>query len=115
MAKPSLVVLVNELEVMNSLHEDSIKLIHATNQIKAIKKVMEVQDIVQLNLDIQREFGGLNDIVWDIGALSVLKNKRHEIIVYHSRDFNPPILLSGFVNKIQSLLFTAQHRLQTTI
>jgi hypothetical protein len=113
--KPSLIVLVNEIEVMNSLSEDTIRLIHATQQIQAIKKVVQVQEIVQMNLDIQREFGEQNDIVWDIGSLAALKQYRHEIVVYHSRDFNPAQVLKRFSDKVQGLLLTAQHRLQVTI
>ncbi len=114
--KPSLIVLVNEVEVMNSLSEDSIRLIHATRQIQAIKRVLQVQEIIQMNLDIQREFGhGNDDIVWDIGSLSALKIYRSEIIVYHSKDFDPIFVLRRFSDRVQSLLHTAQHRLQVNI
>ncbi len=113
--RPSLVVLVNEIEVMNSLSEDSIRLIHATQQIQAIKKVIQIQDIVQMNLNIYREFSKPDEIVWDIGALAALKIYRHEIIVYHSRDFDPAAILRRFVDRTQQLLVTVQHRLQLEI
>jgi hypothetical protein len=113
--KPSLIVLVNEIEVMNSLSEDSIRLIHATKQIQAMKKVIQMQEIVQLNLNIQRDFAGTEDIIWDVGALAALKQYRQEMIVYHSRDFDPEAVLRRFVEKIQQLILTVQHRMQITL
>lgn len=114
--KPHFIVLVNEIEVMNSLSDDIISLIHTTKNVQAIKKAIQMHEIIQLNLNIQNNFGkNNNDIVWDVGALNALKLHRQEMIVYHSRDFNPNTELKKFVNKIQSLLLTVQHRLQMNI
>lgn len=112
--KPALIVLCNEIEVMNSLSDDVINLIHSTRNIQAIKKTIQMHEIIQLNLNIQNDFGSHKDIVWDVGALNALKIYRHEMIVYHSRDFNPNQTLKRFVDKIQNLLLTIQHRMQVT-
>lgn len=103
-------VLVNEIETMNLILRDTIDLIHATDQIQAIKRLITVNEIITLNLNVQRDFGGSDDIVWDLCALSDLKRHRHEMIVYHSRDFNPPLLLKKFADRSQKLLVTVQHR-----
>lgn len=105
-----LIVLVNEIDTMNLILRDTIDLIHATDQIQAIKRCITVNEIITLNLNVQRDFGGSEDIVWDICALSDLKRHRHEMIVYHSRDFNPPVLLKRFADRAQKLLTTIQHR-----
>lgn len=69
--KPHFIVLVNEIEVMNSLSDDIISLIHTTKNVQAIKKAIQMHEIIQLNLNIQNNFGkNNNDIVWDVGALN---------------------------------------------
>lgn len=113
--RPLFIVLVNEIEVMNSLSDDAVNLIHTTKNIQAIKKTIQMHEIIQLNLSIQNDFGKHDEIVWDLGALNALKIHRQEMIVYHGRDFSPNTELKKFVNKIQSLLLTVQHRLQINI
>lgn len=113
--KPALSVMVNEIKVMSQLSSDAIKLIHSTHQITAIKKLVTVHELINLNLSVQKDFSGSEEIVWDISALSEMKLIRHEMVVYHSRDFDPPYLLKRFIEKMQSILNTAQHRMKITI
>lgn len=113
--KPSLVILVNEVDTMNHLLEDTVKLIHATDRVPAIKRLVTINDIITMNLEIQREFSGMDSIVWDVGSLGALKIHRHEMIVYHSRDFTPPLLLRKFTDRMHGLINSVSHRLQTEI
>lgn len=113
--RPSLQLLVNEVEVMKELSYDSIKLIHSTKKILAIKKIITIQEIIQMNLDIQERFKDCKDIVWDVGSLKDLKQHRHEAIVYHYRDFDPQKLFKGFSDRLQGLLNTIQHRMEINL
>lgn len=113
--KPTLSLIVNEIEVMNQLSTDAIRLIHSTEKIPAIKKLVTMHELISLNLNVQRDFSGSDDIVWDLSALCEMKSIRHEMVVYHSRDFDPPYLLKRFVEKVQSILNTAQHRMGVSI
>jgi hypothetical protein len=100
----SLVKLYDEVALLTQLQSSTLKLIHATEMIDAIKKLIEAHDIIVLNLDIGRRFRLLDDsLPLDICALKHLNRLRCELLVFHQTDFTPPKLVHRYSEELLDL------------
>lgn len=98
------VKLFDEVALMNELLCDTVQLIHATSLVRAIKILVTIHEIIDLNLEVQKRFMELKDEpVWDISALQDLKMMRRELNVYHKVDFDPTKLLEIYTKKMGAL------------
>ena len=103
------VKLFDEIVLMGDLKKKTIELIHATINIDAIKKLVIVYDIVDLNLEIEKRFKEYEENPpWDIAALRDLNKIRIELVLFYRTAFTPFTLLDGYNNKMVSLLNVIQ-------
>ena len=94
----------DEVAAMSDLQSKTIGLIHATSLIPAMKKLMAAYEIIDINLQIERNYIDYKDFPpWDIPALTDLNQIRRELIVYHRKDFEPIFLLDRYSNKMSQL------------
>jgi hypothetical protein len=107
----TVVKLFDEVSLMREIRSDTITLIHATPEIKAIKKVTLVHDLIDLNLQILEKYreqmtawldGAFQ--FWDFSALKELNHARCEIYLFHKVDFRPPYLVDTFNTKLVRLI-----------
>jgi len=97
--------LYDEVSLMQNLKVSTFTLIHHTQNIQPIKKLIEVHDIIDLNLAVQQQFQDYKDApIWDIPALKDLNHIRCELMVYYHTEFHPFSLLMTY-NKDLLVLF----------
>ena len=92
-----IIQLHDEVAIMKGLKTSTFSLIHHTQIIQPIKKLVEVHDIIELNLIVQQQFQDYKDApIWDVPALKDLNKIRCELMVYHNKDFKPFSLLDKY-------------------
>jgi len=100
-----IVKLFDEVVMMGNLRKNTIELIHATLNVSAIKKLITVYDIVDLNLEIEQKFKEYEDNPpWDIPALRDLNKTRIELILFYRMAFTPLGLVDRYSDNMLSLL-----------
>jgi len=103
------VKLFDEVLLMGKLKAKTIDLIHATMNMLAIKKLVSVYDIVDLNLEIEKKFNEYKDNPpWDIPALRDLNKIRIELILFHRMEFTPLGQIDMYNNNMVTLLKVIQ-------
>lgn len=101
-----IIQLHDEVAIMQGLRASTFILIHHTQAIQPIKKLIEVHDIIDLNLVVQQQFQDYKDApIWDIPALKDLNHIRCELMVYYHTEFKPFVMLDKY-NKDLLLLFS---------
>lgn len=111
--KMQVVRLYDEVVLMVELRKKTLDLIHATSLIEAIKKLVIAYEIIDLNLEIEKQFcKELDEPPWDCEALRDLSNIRRELVVYHRPAFTPTQLLDGYSSKMVNLFYRIQTRKQ---
>jgi uncharacterized protein (DUF1778 family) len=106
-----IVRLFDEVALMADLQKSTLDLMHATSLFKAIKKLVEAYEIIDLNLEIEKRFTTqLDDPPWDLDALGELSKIRRELVIYYRPDFHPTILLDKYSSKMHSLFYRIQTR-----
>lgn len=104
-----LVKLFDDVALMNQLQKEAVKVLHSTDKVPAIKKILTIHDIIALNLTIEQNFKPYkNNPPWDIPSIKELNSNRIELVVFHVYDFHPPKILLHFDAKIKKLLQTIQ-------
>ena len=97
-------------KTLKLLSEETINVIHYTNAVAAIKRLLKIHDILDLNMYIQKNFKfNENETPWDISALRELNITRAEVFIYHHIDFNPYEKIYMYNNKLCSLLRKLAH------
>lgn len=100
----AVVKLFDEVQMMQELRLDTVKLIHSTASIKPIKKLVEVHELIELNLLIEQRFSDYKDFPpWDYKVMKDLNLLRSELVVFHRPDFNPADRLDSFSRKMVTL------------
>ena len=103
--------LYDEVALMVDLRKRTLDLIHATSLIEAIKKLVTAYEIIDLNLEIEKQYSKQTDAPpWDCEALRDLSNIRRELVVYHRPSFNPTQLLDGYSKKMVTLFYRINTR-----
>ena len=98
-----LVRLFDEVEMVKALRDQTIELIHTTNDIHAIKKLIELHDLLHLNVLIQEHFKYDDPPLWDLSALKAINHARVELLLFHQNDL-PARPLAAFNGKAMTLL-----------
>jgi len=99
--KPSLTLIINEVLIVKELVSVIPEVIHTTTEIKAIKKLVAAHDILDLNLQIEKMFNEYNEAPpWDVPSLMDLKNIKHELVIFHSKDFTPQEDFQKYCSKL---------------
>jgi hypothetical protein len=92
-----LIKLHDEIKIMQGLKIDTISLIHKTESINPIKKLIEAHEIIDLNLKVGELFKDHKENpIWDEAALKDLNKIRCELIVYYYTDFRPFVALQKY-------------------
>jgi hypothetical protein len=82
--------LYNESKLMAGLQCKTIELIHCTNEIKPIKALISLHDLIEINLAVESLFKDHKDApIWDRAALQEISNIRRSLLVYYRPDFKP--------------------------
>lgn len=91
----SVINLHNEDQLVESLVEDTLGLIHCTTRIKPIKLLVSAHDILSLTLMLEKQVAGEQPKakVWDRSVLKDLGQIRLELMLKHRLEFRP---LSNF-------------------
>ncbi len=106
-----IIKLFDEVAMMNDLQNNTVDLIHATSIVMAIKKLVSVYDIIDLNLHIEKTYRSYKDNPpWDLAALTDLNQLRRELFVYHKLDFNPVFLFEKYNQKMITLFRSIRRR-----
>ena len=101
----TIVKLYDEVAIMEKLKDGTLTLIQATTLIKAIKKLIEAHDIIELNLIVEKNFkNNEGHPTWDIPALIDLSKIRRELFVYYRTFFNPQKLFDNYNKDMTTLL-----------
>ena len=84
---------------------DTMKLIHSTTSISAIKQLIIIYELLYLNAKIKETFKSED---WDFTALQDINYYRRELYLYHAKEFEPKGLIETYNAKLLSLLNTIQ-------
>lgn len=99
-----IVQLFDDVAIMKDLKKDIPALIHSTEAVPAIKKIISIHEIIDLNLTIEQNFKPFkDDPPWDLASIKDMNRTRIELLVFHLEDFIPKKTLFGFNEKIKSL------------
>jgi len=98
-----LVRLFDEVALVKALRDTTLDLIHTTNDIHAIKKLIELHDLFHLNVLIQEHFKDDDPPLWDLSALKAINHARLELLLFHQNDL-PARPLAAFNGKAMTLL-----------
>ena len=105
----NIVKLFDEVALLGTLKTKTIDLIHSTINMNAIKKLIVIYDIVDLNLEIEKRFKDYQDNPpWDISALRELNKIRIELIVFYRVAFTPLGLIDKYNDSMVTLLKVIQ-------
>jgi len=89
---------------MSELRDETLDLIHATDLVICIKKLIEAHDILNLNLEITKYYKDFSiDPVVDKCAFKDLNRIRSYLIVFHLGDFKPPSMVHRYSQKMVKL------------
>lgn len=80
---------LKERLLVKTLMGETLEMCHLTKEIQAIKKLIKVHDILELNDSIHEKFTRLDGPVWDLASISDLDIIGRELYLYHHKDFNP--------------------------
>jgi len=112
----AIIQLHQETKLIRELASDTVKIIHATEEVLAIKKLVIAHEILALNLHIEAnyaEFEGRPP--WDRAAFQDLNKIRIELVTDHRNAFRPEQLIIGYYRKmgtlfgVLNLTFLGQH------
>lgn len=100
-----------EIKLLEDLIDDTILLIHHTEVVSAIKKLVSAHDILELTLKLERDFEEYkHQPPWDESASQELDIIRSDLLVQHANSFTPTVLLPRYYRKVGSLLKTMSLR-----
>ena len=103
----------DEVGLITELARDTVDLIHRTDRIKAIKKLVEAHEILTLSLEIERRFPEFKDSPpWDQAALRDLDGIRIELMLHWLESFDPRQLLPRYYDKVGTLFRILNLRLE---
>jgi hypothetical protein len=101
-----------EIKLLEHLLSDTVRLIHHTHVIKAIKKLVHAYDILDVTIRIEREFDEFKyQPPWDLSTAKELHHIRCDLLTYHADAFKPATVLPQYYNKIGNLLDKMHFRL----
>jgi len=80
---------LDEKVLVFSLISQTIDLMHCTKTIQAIRKLVQVHDILELNYEIVQKYTKNQGPVWDLGSINDLEYIGRELFIYHRSDFDP--------------------------
>jgi hypothetical protein len=82
--------LYDESKLMTGLQHQTMTLIHCTNEIKPIKALITLYDLIEINLAVEKLFKDhLDAPIWDRAALQEMSNIRRSLLIYYRNDFIP--------------------------
>lgn len=93
------------MKLLESLIVDTVNLIHHTEVVPAIKRLIEAHDLLELALHIERTYEQFrHQPPWDLSAARELDGIRSDLLVRHADAFRPAVLLPRYYRKVGSLL-----------
>lgn len=100
-----------EVILLSDLKEDTLKLIHHTIVVQAIKRLVDAHDILDLALEIERKQEDFRfQPPWALALSQDLHSIRCELLTRFADAFKPPILLPRYYSKVGRLLSTMDLR-----
>jgi hypothetical protein len=88
-AVPEIVQLHDPKKLASALAEESVRVIHLTPSLDAIKRLVVIADMLKLSVDLHLRFTGTADLVWDPDAIQELSCQRRALYVFHRTEFAP--------------------------
>jgi len=93
----SIVKLFDESILVKELISESVGLVHATHKIAAIKLLITILELLELNLTIIDRFSNQSKarneagafLYWDRASLKEFNYSRCALVLFHRPDFNP--------------------------
>jgi hypothetical protein len=106
---------LKEILLVKTLMVETIEMFHCTREVKAIKKLIKVYDILDLNQAILEKFTQSDGPCWDMASLNDLELTGRELYIYHLNDFNPTNKLKNYRTEIGRLINLAKNNLDDFI
>jgi hypothetical protein len=107
----NVVFLFGSARNVSNLSEQSITLMSLTRSVPAIKKLIGIHDILNINLDIYSKFVdsvSFKESFWDFASLYDMNTLRRELFIYHREDFVRPAVFDKFNHGTKTLLASIQ-------
>ena len=94
----------DEVGLMSELAQDTMTMIHATSDIKPIKRLVEAHDIIQVSLDIEKTFPEFKGFPpWEKSAMRDLNSIRIDLMLHWIEAFTPKSLVQYYYGKVGTL------------
>jgi hypothetical protein len=106
---------LKEVLLVKNLMLETIEMFHCTREVNAIKKLIKVYDILDLNQAILEKFTKTEGPCWDLASLNDLELTGRELFIYHMHDFNPSNKLKSYRIEIGRLINIAKNNLENYI
>ena len=103
---------LRERLLVKTLLCETLEMCHLTKEIKAIKRLIQVHDILEMNESILEKFSMSDGPVWDLCSLSDLEMIGRELIIYHQQDFTPLLRLKNYRLELGALVYIAKNNLE---
>jgi len=92
MQQEQVIKIHDEQSLMENLVRDTFALIRKADNLKPIKKLIEIHDILSININILQRFKKADctfDEIWlDVPTVKYLNHLRCSLMVYHHTEFN---------------------------
>lgn len=103
---------LEERLLVQELMGETLTMCHLTREINAIKKLIRVHDILELNDNILEKFTKIDGPVWDLASISDLELLGRELFIYHQKDFNPLLRFKQYRIELGRLVNIAKNELE---
>jgi len=103
------VKLFDDRELLSSLAKETVSIIHLTDEIPAIKKLLEVHHILSLSLELLEAFPDqFSPFYWHLPAINDLERLNRELLTYHRAHFKPVSRFDEFSAQLAKLVRSAR-------
>lgn len=103
----NVIKLRDDVVLMKDVEKFSVSVLHATDSVPAIKKIVTAHDIISLNLLIESRFKPYEGFPpWDLSSIKELNHIRIDLLVFHHADFRPYRRVLEWSEKMKQLFRT---------
>lgn len=104
-----IIKLFDETTLLRKLTVDTVQIIHLTNTIAAIKRLLHAHDMLHLTQEILDNYKSqFAEFVWDMPTISELDKVNRELIIYHRPDFKPIRRFDEYTTDLSKLISLAK-------
>jgi hypothetical protein len=105
--------LFNETKMLQDLSQETVQLVHCTDVISAIKKLIATYELLEMaekTLVVFKEISPGKPIIWDIPVVQEMDKLRRELVIYHRQDFTPIRKFDNYASNFHKLVVHAKNQ-----